>query len=72
MLRFRVADEVRIFLAIVVLPPGEQFVAVSVAQLAKKQVGAVFDGAVAQRIHADADRQPLSGSWSSDRASTGP
>ena len=57
MLRLRVADEVGVLLAVVVLPAGEQIVAVSIAQLAKKNIGAVLNGAVAQRIHPDADRQ---------------
>src|SRR5271169_2907080 len=58
MLRLGVADEVGVLFTVVVLPRGEQFVAVAVAQLAKKQIGAVFNRAVAQRIHADADRKP--------------
>ncbi len=58
MLRLRVADEVRVFLAIVVLPLREQVVAVTVAQLAKKKIGAVLNRTVAERIHPDADRQP--------------
>jgi len=57
MLGLRVADEVGILLAVVVLPFGEQIVTVAVAQLAKKEVGAVFNRAVAQRIHPDADGQ---------------
>ena len=58
MLRLRVADEVRVFLTVVVLPLREQVVAVSVAQLTKKKIGAVLNRPVAERIHPDADRQP--------------
>src|ERR1700728_51098 len=57
MLRLGIADEVSVFLAVVVLPSREQFVAMAIAQLAKKQVSAVLNGTVAQRIHANADRQ---------------
>src|ERR1700676_3504079 len=61
MLLLRIADEVGIFLAVVVLPFGEQFVAVAIAQLAKKKVGAVLNGAVAQGIHLDCDWQAREG-----------
>src|SRR5580698_695222 len=57
MLRLRVANEVGILLAVVVLPTGEQLVAVAVPQLAKKQIGAVLNRPVAQRIHSDANWQ---------------
>ena len=57
MLRFRIADEVRVFLAVVVLPLGQQLVAVAIAQFADKFVGAALNCAIAQRIHADTDRQ---------------
>src|SRR5258708_24526789 len=57
MLRLGIADKVSILLAVIVLPNGEQFVAVSIAQLAEKNVDAVLNGAVAQGIHPNADRQ---------------
>jgi hypothetical protein len=57
MLRLGVADEMRILLAVVVLPPGEQLIAMAVAKFVQKLVGAVLNGAVAQRIHPDADGQ---------------
>src|ERR1700735_5747976 len=57
MLRFGVADEMRILLAVVVLPLGEQLVAVAVAKLVQKLVGAVLNGAVAEGIHPNADGQ---------------
>src|SRR5580692_7392863 len=47
----------RVLLAVIVFPLGEQFVAVAVAQLTDKFVGAMLNGAIAQRIHADADGQ---------------
>jgi hypothetical protein len=49
-LGLRLADVAGIFLVVVVLPLGEQIVAVAVADLGS----------------------PVSGSWSSERASTGP
>src|SRR6202035_3203286 len=57
MLRLGIADEMRILLAVVVLPLGEQLVAVAVAQLVQKLVGAVLNGAVAEGIHPNADGQ---------------
>ena len=57
MLRFGVADEVRILFTVVMLPLGEQLIAVAVAKLVQKLVGAVLNGAVAERIHPDADGQ---------------
>jgi hypothetical protein len=57
MLRLGVADEMRILLAVVVLPLGEQLVAVAVAKLVQKLVGAVLNGAVAEGIHPNADGQ---------------
>jgi hypothetical protein len=57
MLRFGIADEMRILLAVVVLPLGEQLVAVAVAKLVQKLVGAVLNGAVAEGIHPNADGQ---------------
>src|SRR5580693_3759573 len=57
MLRLRIADEVGILLAVVVLPPGEHIVAVAVAQLPKKKVSAVLNRPVAQGVHSNADRQ---------------
>jgi hypothetical protein len=57
MLRLGVADEMRILLAVVVLPLGEQLVAVAIAKLVQKLVGAVLNGAVAEGIHPNADGQ---------------
>jgi hypothetical protein len=58
MLGLRFADEVRVFLVVIVLPLREQFVAMPIAQFAQEFIGAVLDGPVAQRIHRDAQRQP--------------
>ena len=57
-LRLGTANVLRIFLVVIVLPPGEQLVAVPFTQFVEKLVGRVLGRAIAQRIHLDADRQP--------------
>jgi hypothetical protein len=56
-LRLGIADEVCILLAVVMLPLGEQLIAMAVAKFVQKLIGAVLNGAVAQRVHPDAHGQ---------------
>src|SRR6202521_3787913 len=56
MLGFGVAEEVGPLSAVILFPLGEQFAAIAVAHLRNKAIGGPFDGAIAKRIHRDADR----------------
>src|SRR5712671_5612965 len=63
MLRLGIADELRTLFAIVLLllPLREHLAAISVAHFADKICSRPFDGAIAKRIHGDAERHPRQG-----------
>jgi hypothetical protein len=50
------AEEVGALLAVVSLPLSQQLAAIAVAHLGDEAVGGALDGAIAKRIHSDADR----------------
>jgi len=72
MLRFGVADEVSILLPVVVLPLGEQLIAMAVAQFVQKLLAPCSIVRSRNGFIRILMGRPVKGSWSSERASTGP